>query len=272
MDDLPHPDAGYEVLDRLDLLLDARLALTPLGLVLALRLSRRHRLWLARSFWAMLDNDEFFQRHPAMIGGSSDGAVEAACLATWRRAWMRADLLKRCYWVGDAKYDCRLPPLSNAEPTRDFDWLSMALDRRLDTRYDAVAPLDDCARDVLALSAMLLDRPTVILTAPGPDGGPPALCDLLQRAGIVPRKATGPEGDRLGARFLAAMHGLDLAQLQALGTELVLIHLVVPGAAAPEMPDPGDFDLWDDDAMGDSDPWAEAAVLWHPVACGSHHG
>ena len=45
-------------------IVDARLALAPGGLVLALQLARAGPVWLTRRFWALVDGAYFYRRYP----------------------------------------------------------------------------------------------------------------------------------------------------------------------------------------------------------------
>ena len=82
-------------------IVDARLALAPGGLVLALQLARAGPVWLTRRFWALVDGAYFYRRYPEELVPRSadtksdtkhadacggDAVVEALML--WHTAWL----------------------------------------------------------------------------------------------------------------------------------------------------------------------------------------
>ena len=55
-------------------IVDARLALAPGGLVLALQLARAGPVWLTRRFWALVDGAYFYRRYPEELVPKPAGA------------------------------------------------------------------------------------------------------------------------------------------------------------------------------------------------------
>ena len=72
--------------------LDAELALSPAGLLLATRMAREWPIWLMRSMWPMIDSDQLYRRCPRIISGPGepqedvDALIKA--LGDWHAAWL----------------------------------------------------------------------------------------------------------------------------------------------------------------------------------------
>ncbi len=68
-------------------IVDARLALAPGGLVLALQLARAGPVWLTRRFWALVDGAYFYRRYPEeLVPKSADAKLRhQACRRLRRR-------------------------------------------------------------------------------------------------------------------------------------------------------------------------------------------
>ena len=67
-------------------IVDARLALAPGGLVLALQLARAGPVWLTRRFWALVDGAYFYRRYPEeLVPRSAPGMPTPAAATPWSR-------------------------------------------------------------------------------------------------------------------------------------------------------------------------------------------
>ena len=67
-------------------ILDARLALAPGGLVLALQLARAGPVWLTRRFWALVDGAYFYRRYPEeLVPRSADTKSDSGSRRLRRR-------------------------------------------------------------------------------------------------------------------------------------------------------------------------------------------
>jgi hypothetical protein len=239
-------------------ILDAALALEPLGLLTALRLAPFAPVWLPRSFWGLLDNDSFYRAHPDRLGGMGhDDAARAAMAAQlpgWHRAWSYGRLSASLYWVGDAHYESRLPEGIGGELLPRFERCAAALDAAWSRRQlGSDGPLAECARDSLALAAAMQPDPVTILT-PGGGDAPPLLCDLFEQAGLdasviaLPGRAAAPPG--------------ALLPLAAHRRRYAAVHVIAPAALAfAEAIDETEEDVFDADPA----PWAGAALLWQRV-------
>jgi len=102
-------------------------------------------------------------------------------LEPWRRAWQNGRLSSRVHWVGDAQYESALPSARGQPCCPGSKVVCAALEARLGDLAGTAAPLDECARDVIALSAALQPESTYILTIAGSAGARPPLCDYLER-------------------------------------------------------------------------------------------
>lgn len=246
-------------------IIDGSLALSPLGLILALRLARSRRVWLARAMWALLDNDEFYQKRPDLIGESGDGVVQARMLGEWRRAWLAANLLDQCFWIGDARHDSLLPAGMDDSVVDQFELLSQALVARdADLARAEIAPLAECARDAIVLSAVLGMQYPVILTAQDNVQKPPDLCRMLAKSGIGCRRVK--KDGRLhhfAECVLPAAMWFTVRQFAATGIGLAAVHLIAPRAVATARQ--GSSQSWSGDEPLDFDPWADACAVWHTV-------
>jgi hypothetical protein len=247
------------------IIIDGRLALSPYGLLISLRLARRARVWLVRTLWSLLDNDQFFQNRPDLIDDNGNSGEEAVMLAEWRRAWLQANLLDRFCWIGDARHESLLPEDMPDGSVERFELLSRFLDLR-GAADCGESPLGECARDAACLAAVLCASDAIILTPAGPDGAAPRLCTMLADAGIdCKAPVDGQMADQASAEVLPA--GLQvLAQQLALdGFRLSAVHLLAPRALVPMHADDADPDWTGDLEPDDADPWAGSSAFWHVI-------
>lgn len=246
-------------------IIDGSLALSPLGLMLALRLARCRRVWLVRALLALLDNDEFYKDRPELIGDAKGGRVQAQMLSEWRRAWLQANLLDRFCWVGDARHESLLPGDVDEAVVERFELLSQSLEARSGSADSvAVHPISECARDAVVLAAVLGTQSPVILTAPGQNRASPYLCKVLNDAGITcKRLRDNGKYSGLNSGVFPASVWFTTRQLSFLGLRMVAFHLVAPRAIVLDRADCADG--WSGDKPLEPDPWADACALWHNV-------
>src|SRR5882757_9872396 len=94
-------------------IIDARLALAPGGLLLALQLARIIPCWLTRRFWELVDGAYFYRSYPGELAPDSDddAGVDAVidALVTWHTAWLNGGLDGSSHGIGDARRESALP-------------------------------------------------------------------------------------------------------------------------------------------------------------------
>ncbi|MGM4915041.1 hypothetical protein [Rhizobium sp. 768_B6_N1_8] len=252
-------------------IIDATFALSPVGLLVTMALSRSANVWLPRGLYTLLDNDAHYRLRPEQIGGSwllpeeQTGLAETLVgeLEPWRRAWQNGRLSSRVHWVGDAPYESAFPIREDNSLLPRFEGCCAALDARLSDFGAPAAPLDECARDVVALAAALQPNSAYILTAAADADDMPPLCVYLERLGFAIRRR--PPGIADGA--LTAL-GPALAPMAASGQQAAVVQIVAPVILA--MPDGWEESEWaldDDPAINSAeDPWRNACALWRPLA------
>ncbi|WP_322418045.1 hypothetical protein [Mesorhizobium huakuii] len=255
-----------------NIVIDAPLALSPMGLLVTVTLSQSARVWLPRGFYTLLDNDEYYRRRPDQMGGGwlAPGTRDAILkeltleLEPWRRAWQNGRLSSRVHWIGDAQYESALPEREETALLPRFEGCCAALETRLGDVAGTAAPLDECARDVVALSAALQPDSTYILTIAGNDGARPPLCDYLERLAFPTKRHPGPIPGWSGPALWPAA-----APIAASGRNAAIVQVVAPVILAlPDGWSETDWALEDpadhDDGTPD-DPWRNACALWYDV-------
>jgi hypothetical protein len=252
--------------------IDAAFALSPMGLLVTMALSRSASVWLPRGLYTLLDNDTHYLRRPEEMGGAwLDPQTRTALLAEmarelepWRRAWQNGRLSSRVHWIGDAQYESVLPDREESGLLPRFEICCAALGARLGDLSGPVAPLDECARDVVALAAALQPETTYILTPAGPPGGAPPLCGFLSGIGFAVRPSNG-RSDWADAAFAPA-----LAPLAASGSGAAVVQVAAPVILA--LPDGWSEADWAAEDVSDAgedsvdDLWRHACALWRPLA------
>ncbi|RUW46192.1 MULTISPECIES: hypothetical protein [unclassified Mesorhizobium] len=255
-----------------NIVIDAPLALSPMGLLVTVTLSQSARVWLPRGFYTLLDNDEYYRHRPDQMGGgwlhpdARDATLRELVLELepWRRAWQNGRLSSRVHWVGDAQYESALPEREGTALLPRFEGCCAALEARLGDLAGTAAPLDECARDVIALSAALQPESTYILTIAGSAGARPPLCDYLERLAFPATRHPGAIPGWSGPAFWPAA-----APIAASGRSAAIVQVVAPVILAlPDgwsetdwaLEDPADHDETPDD------PWRNACALWYELA------
>jgi len=257
----------------ISVVIDASFAFSPLGLLATMRLARVADVWLPRALRGILDNDALYRSCPTKLGAhwlpraSRIELLErmAGALASWQQAWTYGRLSTRVHWIGEARYESAMPDRGDGTMLPRFETCCAALDTRLAYRQGATpSPLDDCARDTLALACALQPEPVLILAAcPGQDDEP-TLCGYLAEADIPARRIPHPVAN-------PSLHGLAdaLMPVIATGQSIAVLHLVAPGALT--LPDCWGEDEWSLDELAGQDDaqpnlWDGALMLWEPVA------
>lgn len=248
-----------------------------MGLLVTMALSHSAQVWLPRGLYTLLDNDAHYRRYPEQMGG--EGWLDAATrpqllrdmtveLEPWRQAWQNGRLSSRVHWIADAQFESALPDRDQRSLLPRFESCCVALDARPgisgEFSRSHLPPLDECARDVIALAAALQPETTYILTAAGTEGQAPPLCRYL--AGL---RFPQPAAWRGLAGWDDAAFAPAWAPLAASGTEAAIVQIAAPVVLA--LPDGWNGD-WDGEEAPEpeeeliNDLWRNACALWRPLA------
>jgi hypothetical protein len=265
-------------------ILDVRLALAPLGPMLALRLAEELPVCLVPTLWQVLDNTAYFDSDPdALFGdplvpeGYPSGFFASPALAQWERARSLVGLSSRgIYWAGEALSQSSLPKEVDPGVVRRFDAFAHCLEQRLQGARPELAtappyPLLEGGIGALALAAaMTRYRPRILSLAVPGGAEPPPLCRLLGLCGIPTRRLDPAEAQETRQALGQLLAHTGVMDLIWAGLKPIAVHLVVPGGLDldPPEPDPevdtGLGPLGPDGADG-PDGWAGAAAFWYPL-------
>jgi hypothetical protein len=256
--------------------LDAGLALSPHGLLLATRLAREWPVWLVRSMWPMIDSDQLYRERPHLIQAPGE-AVESAqelirALGDWHVAWLGNRVQGRFQWIGDRRHESDLPAdVDEQLPFRFEVLVNRLLGHGTESDERAVSAWSwryTCACEALALAAALQTRPTIILAGREPESRPDTVTIWEEFAG-----AECPPVVLNGSVPLCLPPSLQIGLPPLLGGEMRLaaIHVAAPRALALPW-GPGSEALWGEADPGfpnidepAPDPWEGATVAWHPL-------
>lgn len=263
--------------------LDIHLALSPYGLLFALRLKEEMNVWLVRSLWEVLDNADLYLHNPqALVGAVSatDANSLHSALAQWQSARLETDLVgNSLFWTGDRTQESLLPKEVDRGLVSRYEQLARSLDRQGGVRRPQghyARLFSDCARDAVALAAALGRYRAVIFTlasATGERRGPPALCQHLKHWGIRCHRARNDIMLYSLQRYLLPIFArTGVAELALAGLDLLAVHVIAPQAhlSADEidedtvLPDlPAE---WPRPAAEDMGLWKDATAFWYPIA------
>lgn len=224
--------------------LDPALALTRNGLALARGLAQLVDVWLVNEFWRILDNTFVYTDrpeammpppalHPSVIG---DPIELRDALLAWERIRYATDPHGLKFnWAGERADESQLAPGTPAGVVEQWSVLAAGLESRLAADGDFACPLVAGWRDAVALAAAL--RGAFILTTHGAAEGrephPPALCRLLEMAGIAVTDMGGWNDPRLAIErtFIdTVLVHAGVAKYLWAGLPLAVVTLVVPAA------------------------------------------
>jgi hypothetical protein len=257
-------------------IIDARLALAPGGLVLALQLARIVPCWLTRRFWELVDGAYFYRSYPQELApecsGDSDVAAIVDALVIWHTAWLNGALDGAFHWIGDARRESALPMHCGSDVISRYERLaeSFPLTANGETGR-AVEPLGACGQEAFALAAALTVHAPVILTMAGARSGQsPALCSQAgQSARLQVHGPTDWSADAAWADCIMPEKTRPLVnQLERLGTRIAAVHtfapqalLLAPGPLAEE-----NVDADRPEPSRDRSAWKSAHVFWHELS------
>jgi hypothetical protein len=248
-------------------IVDGAFALSPMGLAVTMALSGGTDAWLPRGLATLFDNDIVYQRRPEQMAGDWLGdtlggdqlAGMAAQLEPWRRAWQNGRLSSRVHWIGEAQFESALPDRDRCTLLPRFERCCASLDLH---RGDPTSrPLDDCARDVIALAGALQPERVYVLTLAGRDGPPPLARWLPagQESEVVRQWNGLPD-------WSDPVLGPAFAPLATLGACAAIVQIIAPAILA--LPDGWNDDEWDEAGVDESmveDLWLGARMLWRPL-------
>ena len=257
-------------------IVDARLALAPGGLVLALQLARAGPVWLTRRFWALVDGAYFYRRYPEELvsqpasGCGGDAVIEALML--WHTAWLNGLLDGAFFWIGDARRESALPINWNGDVIARYERLSEALSTMpCEQATLSIDPLTACGQEAFALAAALtVDAPIILTTAHADREQPPLIC--CEAAGIANIKVHGPpewEPDAdWSERIVPGNVRPLMSQLGHLRTRIAAVHTFAPGAVSlsprPPADDTGDGERTE--PLSERWPWSSVHIFWHELS------
>lgn len=250
-------------------IMDARLAISPGGLILGLRLARLVPVWLTRTFWELVDRAYVYGCHPELLGkgiprAQRTGAVDA--LAVWNNAWLNGSLNGAFHWIGDARRESALPTCSGSDVISRYEALAAALNPL--GRDDLNAPVDllsECAKEALALAAALAASSPVILTRAAATGrGRPLLC--ADGAGVAVVHDPPKERARREWTDQALPSGVKsmIGQLHEVGVGVAAVYALAPAAVClPSNPPSGVEEAPLAEAALAPPLWSGAHIFWH---------
>jgi hypothetical protein len=257
--------------------LDASLALSSGGLLLATRLAREWPVWLVRSMWPMIDSDQLYRERPHLVAAAGEPRASVdqliSALGDWHVAWLGDRVKGRFHWIGDHRHESDIPEDADECLLARFEALANSLLRRTgdsdDEAIDEWSWRRTSACEALALAAALQTRPTVVLTLAEP-GTRPGAVELWEEFTGVECPALEVNGTTPFA--LPASLRIGLPPLLDGAARLAAIHIAAPRALSLPW-GVGGVDLWGETDPGflvpngpAPDPWDGATLVWHPVS------
>lgn len=261
-------------------ILDVRLALAPLGPMLALRLAEELPVCLVPTLWNLLDNTAFFDADPhALYGdplvpeGYPAGFFARPALAQWERARLEVGLSAQgIYWAGDALSQSSLPKEVDPRVVRRFDAFAEGLESRLQGASAGLKcvppyPLLEGSIGAIALAAAMTRYRALVLSLaiPGSLEDPP-LCRLLSQCDIPSRRLEPPESRQSRRALGPVLSRTGVLDLIWAGLPLVALHLVVPQGLDLG---PSEEELSETSPLGSTadpwDGWQDASAFWYPL-------
>ena len=259
------------------LILDARLALAPGGLLLAVRLAREARVWLPGYFWDYLA----MHREPR----SSTDPPPLPEMDLWFEAWITGSLHRNFYWLDGERNKGSLPDGMDSWLPGRFQLMERGL-----SPFESRAPGEEtgtdefllhCGFEAIALAgALAVHTPIILTTKPCAKSEPPPIC-----AQAILESEEVPEGEVAAltqsmnvGRINAALAQMRLRMRQKGQTtrEIVAVHVAVPYAVQST-------DIIDRTegavppfgqgrtlrarkiAQMQVELWREACLYWHPL-------
>ena len=241
-------------------ILDARLALAPGGLLLALKLARATQLWLTRDFWTLIDS--------AFVLSRRRRRNDLGELHLWHTAWLAGRLQGAFHWVGDARRESVLPEDADADLLAHFEQLDAALLQGVDAHNTSLeGMLSDCGRQSISLAAALGPLSPIILTLGDEERSraPPLLSDATTFGLKRVHEVTNVQQIALLSENLhQSSSRTALSHARLAGPAVLAVHLIAHNAVALAPAHEG-IDLAEDEmeTMPACSPWQDARLYWH---------
>jgi len=232
---------------------DVQLALSPLGLALALRLSDQMDIWQVRGFWQLLDDSDYYLSNQKML--QREGAYQLPIfsqgvsklnqsreiLSEWQAARFQSDLMSRLCWLGYAVEESKLPQDIDAQLDYRFDVLAQSLEERWNKGHpqsQLVQVQNECARDATALTVALSRYKSFVLTLYENHSGEtedlqePQLCKYIRNCDIDCIQAdNNPLINSMASYLIETLTSTGALELvYASGLKLAVVHIVAPKA------------------------------------------
>lgn len=260
-------------------ILDVRLALAPLGPMLALRLAEELPVCLVPTLWDVLDNTAYFDADqdalytdPLVPDGYPCGFFRRPALAQWERARSAVGLSSQgIYWAAEALPQSSLPKEVDPGVLHRFEAFGQALEQRLqaarqDLRSAPPYPLIEGSIGALALAAAMTRYRPLVLSLAVPGGSdPPPLCRLLAQCAIPVRRLEPWESRQTRGALVPLLSRTGVCELIWAGLPLVALHLVVPAGLAYGQTEPGEPDALEASRPESEDGWQDASAYWYPL-------
>ena len=256
-------------------ILDPNLALSPYGLPVTKNLSKFLELWIAREFWRIIDNTNYYQQYPeslqlktAVLKKNPEELIQT--LKNWqslRIATVPTNL--NLFWIGDNKSESFLP--SNADPQLIYHWESLAysLDHQLEQHSVTQTTITSAFRDTVALAATL--KSAFILTYQSPTKQnknlSPDICTALESWGISCQQIDS--NDSIAAiereNLLHLIIQAGLSKFLWAGLNLVVLHLVVPSASKIQQNQSSNIQSDIEESSLSPNLWEGARGFWYQL-------
>lgn len=248
-------------------IVDPRLALSPLGLMAAARLSAECAVWVPRELRETARRPQAYLSHPdklvPRVYGAHVRSLEARddevrdALGQWASALQGSLGAVRFFHLGEHRGESALPLAVDGGVHERFERLGAGLDAaRESANYDEPRGevIAACFSDAAALCAALAPYGAFILSTLEADRrGAPALCNYLDAWGVRVVDVTARAGaDADVLRALLARAGLG--PIEWSGVAFAAVHVVPPGLGL-DAPAP-DFHR---------DAWRRTHVFWHRI-------
>ncbi|MCC5635158.1 hypothetical protein LC593_04680 [Nostoc sp. CHAB 5844] len=226
--------------------LDPSLALSRYGLLLVKQLAQVMDLWLGKEFWNIVDNTQFYLKHPELLlhptsfaqipeqySYALQGIVQA--LEDWEQVQKQTSLEKlKLYRIGDNLGESFFPNYIESEIIWQYESLARSLEEHIIQCPDISEILSSAFQDTIALSATL--GSSLILThqlsteKSNNNNLPSGICVALEHWGISCQPIT-PEDEivnieRNYLRQIIIKAGIG--KILWSGLQMRVLHLLVP--------------------------------------------